>query len=137
MRHEHDRFTLPDRQAGGEFPWWTNDEFVYFRESFAGGVGTSAIDHRGGRREDDDGVSGYSIAPQKVISAMACPAGACGAILPWVSRSAGSATRFPTSDRRAGDQDFVATASCFKRKAAAGPEDAGFCPVMSRPSLTT
>ena len=45
VRHEHDRFPLPDGQTGGEFPWWTNDEFVHSRESCAGGVGTAAIDH--------------------------------------------------------------------------------------------
>jgi len=41
------------------------------------------------------------------------------------------------SERLVGGYDFAPAASCFRRKAAAGVEEAGFWPVISRPSLTT
>ncbi len=41
------------------------------------------------------------------------------------------------SERLVGVYDFAPAASCFRRKAAAGVEEAGFWPVISRPSLTT
>ena len=38
---------------------------------------------------------------------------------------------------RRGAQDLTASAGCSRRRAAAGADEAGFCPVISRPSMTT